>query len=443
MKFLFYTPNVYSAGVAHRVMLEGNQVWMYSQEKKYQASLKGIVPHVSSLIEGLSKKPDVIVFDMSKYGMEAIKLKRQGYKVFGSGAEWKGKSFQDELELDREFGMNIMKQAGIKTPETLPFKGYQIKQAIESVNKNNKLLVVKLDDNKGGAETSYVGSSPDDMIAQLEYFQKEKLIESGTKFILQEKLEGVELSTEQWFYNGNPVFPANGTMETKKLMDNDLGPNTGCSSSTCWFYEVDQPKIIKETLAKVYPLMKQTKFTGPLDINCIISKKDGLPYGIEWTPRLGFSAIYALIRLLNMDISEALYECANGNMERFVYKPGFGYSIRVSIPPYPLAIPNEKLKEDIYTESQGERFKYEGSEELVFYSDLMKGEDGLVTAGIDGEVCEVTGYGKNLKQAVNEAEEAFKEVSIPNKQARLDGYKRVEKQIPILKGLGYEVPSIS
>lgn len=445
MKFLIVSLNGASTGLAHRIQEEGNEVFIYFDQPHFRNCLKGIVPQVASLSEGLAKDPDVVFWDMVGKGEAAIRVRKLGYKIVGSGAEYQGKSFQDEIELDRAFGMQIMKAGGITIPPTTEFKGAQIDQAKKFVKESGLRYVLKPDDNKN-AETTYVSEGPEDMIAHLEYCKQKKLLSSGDAFILQEFRGGVEISTEVWFSNGKPVLPANGTMETKKFMDNDMGPNTGCSSSTVWFYDRKEPKIVQLTLKRLYPLIERLKYTGPLDINCIVSDKDHKPNGLEWTARPGYSAIYAYLRLLKKDWAENLYLMANGQLEEWDYRPGFGYAVRATMPPYPLAgVKDEKLRERIYKATAGARCEYDGDPESFFPTEVMADPDNpdqVVTAGVDGEIAELTGYGKTIEEAKREAHKNLKKLHFPDKQARLDGWERPYKDLPTLKSWGYEVPEV-
>ena len=440
MKLFFYSKCGESAGLAYRCQNEGNEVWLYIDDKASRPCLQGIVNQVNSLYEGLSKKPDVIVFDTTGNGDIAIRLKKQGFKVVGSGAVYKGKSFEDEIELDRSLGLDIMKYNGILIPETVEFKGSKdIEKAKQHIKKSNKRYVIKIDNNKIPS-SSYVSDSPEDMIAHLDYIKKQNCLKMGDDFILQEFIKGVELSTEMWFSKGNPVYPANGTMETKKFMADDLGANTGCSTSLVWCYKVPEPKIVQMTLKKIFPLLKQVEYTGCIDINCIISEEDHKPYGLEWTPRMGYSAIYAFTKLFNSDVAEVLYGIASGTMKEFDVKDGYGYAIRVTIPPAPLSIKDEKLREKIFKETAGQRVNYEGDPDCIFPIEIrLSKDDEFETAGVDGEICEIVGYGKTIEESRDEAHENFEKLDIPDKQARLDGLKRPSEQLPKLRNWGYEV----
>jgi phosphoribosylamine-glycine ligase len=99
----------------------------------------------------------------------------------------------------------------------------------------------------GGQEqdtaTTYVSKSSDDM---LRYLDKLGTITKGVEFILQEVVNGTEVSVEGWF-NGEDFYFINGTLEEKKFMEGNKGPNTGCAGNLVWvFDQVNKPLIYRE-----------------------------------------------------------------------------------------------------------------------------------------------------------------------------------------------------
>jgi len=74
---------------------------------------------------------------------------------------------------------------------------------------------------------------------------------------------GVEVSTEVYL-NSTGFYALNGTVETKKFLNNELGPNTGCSGSLCWMMRekmLSFKRIIKECLGP----LQEMGYVGPID----------------------------------------------------------------------------------------------------------------------------------------------------------------------------------
>lgn len=432
MKFLIVSNHGDFAGGALRLMEEGNEVSLLIQEDEAKDTLQGLVPQVRSLPEGLRRGPDVIVFDMVRNGNLADRIRKTGHTVIGASA------FQDKIELDRMFGMDLAKRQGIKVPEYTKFGRAQWKQAAEFAKKNKKPYVLKPLGN-ANVELTYVAQDAEDMARFLEWASTTGKIQQD--FILQEKVDGIELSTEVWFSNGTPVFPPNGTMEEKKFMAGNVGPNTGCQGSVVWPYPSSEPRIVQQTIKKLYPALRAMQYTGCLDINTIVSD-DGRAYFLEFTARFGYSAIYALAEILRDDLGKVLHDCAQGTLKKMDVRNEFGMAIRLTVPPYPL---------ESHSESHGPVVR-ESKDKPVrnvplghsWLLDVKKGDrqEDLVTAGIDGAILEVTSRGETLEDAKATLYERVKEVDLPDVQYRDDIGDRPSEQLEKLVQLGFsEMPN--
>jgi phosphoribosylamine--glycine ligase len=257
-------------------------------------------------------------------------------------------------------------------------------------------------------------------------------------FILQDFVKGIELSTEVWFSRGRPVTPSNGTMEAKKFMAGDIGPNTGCMGSVVWPYPVAEPRIVQQTLKKLYAPLAAIEYSGPLDVNCIVDEK-GQSYFLEFTARFGYSAIYALCEILEMPLSELLFKAADGDLDKMDLKSEFGLAGTVAIPPYPLD-PDDPQDVWEFKETAGKAIKGVPLGHSWFL-DAEKGKKGeLVTAGIEGLILNVTASGPQLSNAQKMLYERIEEVNLADKMYRNDLADRAMKQLPKLRAMNYQVP---
>lgn len=363
MKFFFYSKEADCAGMALRVKEEGNDVRLYVKDAYARDTLKGLVEQVLSPAEGLAFKPDCIVFDMVGSGKLADAWVKSGYNVIGAS------SFHDKLEYDRAFAMKFADKLGIKVP---PYSSFtSAKDAIKFVEKSEKRYVLKPDDNAGGTALTYVSRGADDMVRFLEWADK-KSGAALNSFILQEFVKGIEISTEVWFSKGNPVYPTNGTMELKKFMPGDVGPNTGCMASVVWPYHPKEPRIVQQTVKKMYPALKAIKFTGPLDVNSLVDEQ-GKAWFLEFTPRFGYSAIYAMTELLNQDLAKVLHDCATEKLSKINMREEFGMALRVTVPPYPLGGSTEHRK--IFQETAGRTISNLPAATVIFLMPRKKTEN--------------------------------------------------------------------
>ena len=386
MKFFIVDRFGDSLGVAWRLQYEGHEVKLFLEDKQAQGQFKGILEQIT-IEEGEKWNPDYIIFGMVGFGKEADRLSKK-FPVFGAS------SIMDRLEYDRKFALQTLKKAGIKIPKHEEFKNAA--EADKFLTANPGKWVLKPFGNKGN-DLTYVGEDAKDLAEFIH--REEKNLSDG--FLLQEFVKGLEISTEVFYSEGIPILPSNNTFETKKFMNDDLGPTVGCSSSVVWKSFNNLP--YNKTLKKLEPFMKETKYTGPLDINCIISDKDKQMYALELTGRLGYSAIYALMKLVP-ELGEFIADVCDGISEA-PYKEGYAAALRVTIPPYPLDDKNpdnkDKLLVPLYNQrAKGVPIEVEFGEDIIPL-DVCEENKKFVCSGFDGIVAKAPPKEK-MKKGIKE-----------------------------------------
>lgn len=413
---------------------EGAQVTMFIKDPFSRRVMDGIVPRVDSVEEGLKKNPDFVLMDLNGDGETAEKIRSDGFKVIG------GSKLMDKLEMDRSYGVKVAKQYGIKTPPTTEFSN--IDEAIAHIKKTKKPLAIKVDDNKSEA-SSYVAKSQEDMLDYVSY-QKEEGLMKGDTFVLQEVIRGSEVSTECWFHDGVPLFPSNSTWESKKLLAGELGIRTGCETSLVCHYEDRASRLADKTVLKIAPLLKHARYTGPCDVNAIVSEEDHEPYFLEFTPRLGYSAIYAYAAMLGVSLSSYLYQLSN-NTFKIPFKAKWSTALKVHIPPYPFGFEDDRIVREVYGQTEGIRINGKYGDDFIPI-DVEKGKKtDIQAAGTMGIIGECLGRGDTAMQAWRASQKVFDSVEVPNKGGRYtDGIEDAWKRILKLRSWGYkDIPALS
>ena len=387
-EFLFLSKGGDSFPIAQRVESEGHKVSFYINDKDKRAVGEGLVSKSSvdevfvseegKVINGVLKhllkpEPDCIVMDMvgEGFGDIAATLSKT-YPLIG-GSKW-----GNRVELDRIYGNKVMKVSGINTPQTYAFTDYDT--AIKFVRDSKRTFVYKPSGNQA-TTTTYVSESYYDMVGMLEYY-------SGINepFELQERVDGIEVSSELWF-NGTEVLNVNHTMEEKRLMEGNLGPQSGCMGSAVWL-GTTKSKLYKEGVGKIVPALMKVNYRGPIDLNCIVGK-DKL-YGLEWTARFGYDAIFVLLEMYRGRVNELLYGIAAGVKLQMNFKAQWGIGIDLVIPPYPLDI-----EPDLYKGILVQGVNKHNLKHLWFY-DIEKKDNRYITSGNGGDLCAVTARGDEV-----------------------------------------------
>jgi phosphoribosylamine--glycine ligase len=435
MRILVHDASADFVGIAYQIQKEGTKVDLFIKDKFYRNAMDGLIPKVESMEEGLRNKPDLVIFSLNGDGELADKVRKDGYKVIG------GSAMADKLEMDRSYGVKVAKQYGLSVPRTTEFK--DVLSAIEFVKKSKRPYAVKIDNNKSEA-SSYVSKDAEEMVDYLTYAKEQGEISPSDTFILQEVVKGAEISTEVWFSDGNPIWPANSTFETKKFLAGELGQRTGCETSLVCHYDGNGGRIVDRTIRKILPLLKYSRYTGPLDVNCIVSEEDHEPYFLEFTPRIGYSAIYAFMAIIGIPISEFFYRVSRGTFT-IPFKSLWGSALKLSIPPYPTDIEDPKAAKDVYGKTEGVRINGKYGKDF-WPIDVMKGKKTeFQAAGTSCIIGECLGRGNSMLEAWRGSQKVFKSVEVPNQQGRYtDGSEDAWKRILKLRQFGYrELPSPS
>jgi phosphoribosylamine-glycine ligase len=415
VKFRLVTKTGDGIGLAWRLMSEGEDVDFFIGDPKATRLYKGIIPRVTDWHSGLTKD-DVLLFDMVGLGKEADEARSQGLRVYGASV------LADRLELDRSFALDLAEQVGISVPPYQDFQDFD--RAVEYLEGSTSAWVFKPEKNKEGVQT-FVSTSVDQMVEMLKWY-KTKWTKGKVDFVLQEVVEGLEVSSEVWYSDGQPLESTyNNTWETKRFLDGDLGPNTGCMSSTVMFNAI--PQLYPLTLQRFNSHLRG--YNGPLDINCIIDDS-GTPWMLELTARMGYSAVYAFMELLGLPFGDFIRGVVDGSLDLPV-PTGFGGALRVTIPPYPHCgdAPQDEGKPlgDLPPEA--------------IPLDVMVQGGRLVCSGYDGIVTEVTGIADDLETLWADIYDVADGLTVPDKQYRTqadvlqDAQKRVDQSL----GLDLEV----
>jgi phosphoribosylamine--glycine ligase len=416
--FLLISKSGDGIGLAHRIQLEGNNVKFYLEDEKGESLYDGILERVPDWKKAITSDT-IVVCDMVGVGKEMDELRKGGIPVVG------GCKLADELELDRAFGLSVAENHGITIPESESFQDF--KSAVEYLEdqEEDDGFVFKPEGNKEGVKTT-VSRDTREMIALMGHF--ENLWKGKVDFILQRVVKGVEISSEVWCASGKIIDGSyNNTLEQKRFLNDDLGPNTGCMGSTVKFNLC--PRLFTETFAKLTPWLNTSKFNGPLDINCIIDQ-DGVPHMLEWTSRFGYSAIYAMIEGLGMPVSDFLAAMASNQEVDFGASSQWLGALRMTIPPYPHC-------EDAPMAKGIPIMDLDLEDPHTWPLDVMIEGGQLVCSGFDGILCELSGAAESLDAMWGGLYGRAAMIHAPEIQYRTDDLLDVERRLYELQDAGY------
>jgi len=421
-KFLFVSDIGLIGDLAYAVKNEGNEVRYCIRSKTDKDVSDGFVEKTDDW-ESLKDWADVIIFDDIGFGNTAERLRKEGRAVIG------GSAASDRLELDRDFGHEQLKRAGLQTIPSWEFNTFDA--AIEFVKANPERYVVKP---SGKAQDdkvlSFIGQDDDglDVLAVLERY-KNVWSAKIKSFQIQRFVSGVEVAVGAFFNGENFILPACINFEHKRMFNGEIGPSTG-EMGTLMFWS-EKSRLYDETLAKFRPILAEMAFVGYFDINCIANSR-GI-YPLEITPRFGYPTISIQMEGVTSKWGEFLYALANKQQFNLRTKRGFQIGVVVAVPPYPFSDTSAFRR---YSEDAVIIFK------KAMPSGIHHGDAKLVNgdwrlAGSSGYALVITGSGQTVEDARRETYNRVKNVIIPNLFYRTDIGERWYRDADLLLTWGY------
>lgn len=437
-RFAIVSPDSTGLSLWKRLYDEGADVLVYIEPLQSKLVGDGIIPKVGSfeqLFAWAKQKPTIAFFDASRQGKKADIMRRAGIPVIGGG------SLCDRLEEDRSFGEKVGRSLGCPMPPSKEFP--TITAAIAYVKGRNDTGFYFKSDRYLSSDATAGADSGAELTPHLEYLREE--FGDRVPNIVQEKIDGIAISTAGWFNGQSFVPPYEGTIEHKKFMDGELGPSTGCSFNAVWFYDDEMPKIVR---ALNFPnfgewLRQNQAPPGIYDINALISEKDGTAYFLEFTPRFGYDSEPTGARLIDPGIGYGgmLERLVQGRLSEFpATTEKLAYSVRLSVPPYPW---EHCQRTDKHTSIGTPVFGADGLHDGFFIPYMLRASKrgGLEVADPSGLVGLGLAVDSSLERAHDRVMTYLKEnLRAPGLGYRSDGAAVIAKDAKKLRALGYEIP---
>jgi phosphoribosylamine-glycine ligase len=437
--------------MAARLQDEGNDVLVYymppkpmlTPEERYIG--EGII-NVAKTWEqfatwargGFNEPSAVAVFDSSDHGHKADELRARGVAVIGSSV------YCDRLEGDREYAFELAQACGMAIPKYHAFS--TVSDAIawlrarpadeEWFFKTHRLLDASV---TGGGDRAR-------LTARLTYVRAK--YGDRIKNVLQEKIDGIAISTAGYWNGQTFLRPWEGTLERKESGNDDTGPKTGCSMNVVWFYP-NETQIAREIhfdkLAE--HLRKNYAPPGIYDINAICSFTDGKVYFLEFTPRYGYDAEPTAQRLLDVPYGDFLFRLTEGTlpMAPFTLERA-AFSIRLAVPPYPFEVPYGVLPErkslfglpllgldGLWAQRDRDRF--------IAYG-VMERDGGYALADPSGLVGLASAVGTDLATMNAACVKYAKGLGIADLSYRTDAGAALAKDLAAVRKAGFPTPRI-
>ena len=432
MRILILDPQANALDWALRCLKDGHQVRWYVPDKPRVAPIgEGLVQKVKEWSGWLRWADLVFCTDNTAYLDHLDHLRRRGGAppIIGATAE------TADWELDRAKGMSMFRNKGIAVAPSREFTDYDA--AIRYVKQQDKPFVSKPSGDADKA-LSYVAKTPEDLVFMLERWKS--LGKLKAPFILQERIYGTEMAVGGWVgpHGFNEGWCEN--FEFKKLLNGDLGPNTG-EQGTILRY-VKHSRLAKKVLAPFAADLVRAGYIGYVDVNCIVDDK-GTPWPLEFTMRPGWPTFNIQQVLHTGDHAGWLMDLAMGKDARAVRLNEIAAGVVLSMPDYPFnKLPVEQTTGiPIYGMTPSTSPWVHPCEMALGAAPQRVGEKIetapiMVSAGT--YLLVASGTGETVEEASRHAYQTLRRLSLPNSPMyRSDIGRRLQWQLPKLQSCNY------
>ena len=334
----------------------------------------------------------------------------RGLTIFGPSAK------AAQLEGSKIFMKNFLARHNVPTAAYIETDSLQ--DAYKFIETLEVPIVVKADGLCGGKGVIIAQSHDEAKKAAGEMLSGNSFGDAGTKIVVEEFLDGYELSVFA-ICDGKDYVVLPAAQDHKRLLNNDKGPNTGGMGAYAPTPLVNDEIYRKLDERVIVPTLEGMKaegipFKGVLFIGVMVVK--GEPIILEYNVRFGDPECEELMPLLKSPASELFYKAATGNLKNtqieFYDKYAVGVVMASKDYPYKSSPPAEIIIDDIYHEELNQNAH-------ISYAGVTRGEDGKLYA-TGGRVLVCVGVGNSIKEAHKNAYMLVGQVHFAGKQCRTD-----------------------
>jgi phosphoribosylamine---glycine ligase len=297
------------------------------------------------------------------------------------------------LEGSKVFAKEFLERHGI--PTASPYGVYDSPgDAYGALCAVDWPVVVKADGLCAGKGV-LVTRSPDEATAFIErLMEKREFGDSGRRVLLEEALEGEELSYIV-LTDGKQILPMLAARDHKRVFDGNQGPNTGGMGALCFdsllVPELEQQilgRVVRPTIAAM--AKEGTPYSGFLYFGLMLTAQG--PKVLEFNCRMGDPEAQPIVVRMDFDLAEAAWAATEGRLSEIKprWKPGASVCIVLASGGYPGSFEAGKKIEGLEKAE-------EATEVKVFHAATRLLDGNYYTCG--GRVLGVTATGSDLAEA--------------------------------------------
>ncbi len=334
-------------------------------------------------------------------------FQRRGLKIFGPSAA------AARLESSKSFAKEFMYR------QRIPTARYAICDSMEEIRKNidqfKAPIVVKADGLAAGKGVVITKSREEALTVANEMLSGKMLGEAGARVVLEEFLEGDELSFLV-LSDGERVTPLVAAQDHKRVGDGDTGPNTGGMGAYSTPGLVDEQMrdwLVNHVARPVIAGMREegAEYRGILYCGLIMTARG--PMVLEFNARFGDPETQPMMMRLDSDLLGAFIASIEGRVSDgdFRWSQDSTVTVVLASGGYPGAYETGKQIFGLDDAAAMENV-------VVFHAGTTRREGAYYTAG--GRVLGVTARGADLQTAIERVYAACAKISFDGMHYRKD-----------------------
>ena len=314
-------------------------------------------------------------------------LRSKNFQVFGPNSNGA------KLESSKSWAKSFMKEANIPTAKF--WKASSVSESEKIISNAPFPLVVKADGLASGKGV-FIPETKEDTIKIAKEIINGKFGESGKIVLLEEKIEGPEISIFA-LCDGKKYILLPSAQDHKRIEENDRGLNTGgmgAYAPTPILSKSELSIICKEIIEPTIDelIKRKIEYKGVLYFGLMITKSG--PKVIEYNCRFGDPECQTIMPLMDTNFVNILYKCASGNLngdEELLSSSKVSACVIASSKGYP----------ENYNVGYPITFNNDESEDIqVFHSGTSINKEGIVLSN-GGRVLSVVCQGNDFDSAFN------------------------------------------
>lgn len=319
-----------------------------------------------------------------------------------------------QLESSKEFAKDFMHRHDIPTASYQTFT--DLNKAKEYVKKNRVPIVIKADGLAAGKGVIIAENEPEAFKALELMLIDNAFGDSGARVVIEEYLEGEEASFIV-ISDGDSILPLASSQDHKRLLDNDVGPNTGgmgAYSPAPIVTEDVHNKIMAQVIEPTIKGMKSDgiNFCGFLYAGLMIDKNNNIKT-LEFNCRMGDPETQPILFRLKSDLLPVLLDATNNQLHKSQIEWEDNSSITVVMASK--NYPDQPELGDIIYGLDSEKLS---TNTFIFHAGTTLENGKIKTSG--GRVLGVTAKEKSLKEAKEKVYQLVKKIKFNGAQYRKD-----------------------